>query len=209
MGESMDSKRIRDTRRRILDAAFGVFAEKGYHAATMDEIAERAGVSKAAVYLYHPSKQALFTTILQGRLEQFRVLIDGAGLTTPGGRAADLRRIAEEVVARALAPIKEDRQAVPLYLEYLTAALRGDAEAGAGLRQLYGELRRRARELLADLQQRGLIRDSVDPGAAGAAVIAVFEGLALQALLDPEALPFRRLVRLLSDLIIDWLVPEE
>lgn len=205
----MDSARLGDTRQRILDAAFAVFAEKGYHPATMDEIAERAGVSKAAVYLYHPSKQALFMTILQGRLEQFRILIDGAGLTAFDGTLADIRDIANEVVARAISPVNEDRNWLPLYLEYLTAALRGDGEAATGLRQLYGELRSRAGALLAELQQRGLIRSSLDPDAAAAAVIAAFEGLVLQACIDPDAFPFDRLVRLLTDLIIDWLIPEE
>jgi len=205
----MDRARTGDTRRRILDAAFAVFSEKGYHPATMDEIAERAGVSKAAVYLYHPSKQALFMTILQGRLEQFRLLIDGAGLTGLRGTAADLRAIAREVVDRALAPIQEDRSWLPIYLEYLTTALRGDPEAGAGLRDLYRELRSRARTLLASLQGQGLVRSSLDPDAAVAAIIATFEGLVLQACLDPEAFPFERVVTLLSDLIIDWLIPEE
>ncbi|HEX6989460.1 MAG TPA: TetR/AcrR family transcriptional regulator [Bacillota bacterium] len=198
-----------DTPRRILEAAFDVFSEKGYHPATMDEIAERAGVSKAALYLYHPSKQALFMTILQGRLDQFRMLIDGAGLTAFDGTADDARAVAYEVVARALAPVQNDRSWLPLYMEYLTTALRGDAEARAGLRALYAELRGRARGLLSALQERGLVRSDLDPDASAGAVIATFEGLVLQACIDPEAFPFERLVGLLTGLIIDWLIPRE
>jgi len=44
----------------ILAAALEVFAEKGFAAARLDEIARRAGVSKAALYLYYETKEDLF-----------------------------------------------------------------------------------------------------------------------------------------------------
>ncbi len=54
----------------ILRAARSVFGEKGYHAATVDEIAAVADVSKGTVYLYFPSKFEVFVaTVRQGVLE--------------------------------------------------------------------------------------------------------------------------------------------
>jgi len=50
--------------RRILEAATEVFAVKGFHASTMDDIAKRVGVSKGALYLYFKSKEQLFRAIL-------------------------------------------------------------------------------------------------------------------------------------------------
>jgi AcrR family transcriptional regulator len=47
----------------ILDAALNVFAEKGYAAATLAEIAGRAGLSKAALYLYFETKEDLFRAL--------------------------------------------------------------------------------------------------------------------------------------------------
>ena len=44
----------------ILAAALGVFAEKGFAGARMDDIAQRAGVTKGTIYLYFESKDALF-----------------------------------------------------------------------------------------------------------------------------------------------------
>jgi AcrR family transcriptional regulator len=44
----------------IIDAALAVFAQRGYHAAVVDEIAELAGISKPMVYLYLGSKEGLF-----------------------------------------------------------------------------------------------------------------------------------------------------
>ncbi|MGH3516762.1 MAG: TetR/AcrR family transcriptional regulator [Haloechinothrix sp.] len=51
--------------RQILDAAVEVFSQYGYHAASMDEIAEVAGVSKPMVYTYLGSKEDLFAKCIK------------------------------------------------------------------------------------------------------------------------------------------------
>ncbi len=53
------------TRLTIRKAALRVFSQKGYAAATMDEIAAGAGLSKAGVYFYYPSKEDLFKAALE------------------------------------------------------------------------------------------------------------------------------------------------
>jgi AcrR family transcriptional regulator len=50
---------VRDTKERVLSAALDVFAERGYHAATVEEIAERAGMTKGAVYYWFRDKEDL------------------------------------------------------------------------------------------------------------------------------------------------------
>ncbi|MEU2428614.1 TetR/AcrR family transcriptional regulator [Streptomyces sp. NPDC007861] len=51
--------------RQMLDAAVRTFGQRGYRAASMDEIAELAGVSKPLVYLYLNSKEDLFTACIR------------------------------------------------------------------------------------------------------------------------------------------------
>jgi AcrR family transcriptional regulator len=59
-------RRRKDARpAEILDAALAVFAEKGYAATRMDEIAQRAGVTKGTIYLYFESKDAVFRSLVQ------------------------------------------------------------------------------------------------------------------------------------------------
>jgi len=60
----------RSTRERILDAALDVFSEKGFHVATVDEIAERAGLGKGTVYRHFANKETLFNELVQLRLEE-------------------------------------------------------------------------------------------------------------------------------------------
>lgn len=72
----VDERRARrlpraERERQILDAAVRVFARYGYHSASMDEIAEEAGISKPMVYAYLGSKEDLFTACIRretGRL---------------------------------------------------------------------------------------------------------------------------------------------
>jgi TetR/AcrR family transcriptional regulator, fatty acid metabolism regulator protein len=52
------------TRERILQTAIEVFGERGYQAASMDEIARRAGSSKGGVYFHFPNKQAIFEALI-------------------------------------------------------------------------------------------------------------------------------------------------
>ena len=62
-------RRRKDARpQEILEAALQVFAEKGFAAARMDEIAQRARVSKGTIYLYFESKEAVFRALVQATL---------------------------------------------------------------------------------------------------------------------------------------------
>ncbi|HTB34902.1 MAG TPA: TetR/AcrR family transcriptional regulator [bacterium] len=53
------------SRAKILDAARHVFAGQGYHAASMNDVARKAGLAKAAVYHYFPGKHALLDALHQ------------------------------------------------------------------------------------------------------------------------------------------------
>ncbi|MDH3304272.1 MAG: TetR/AcrR family transcriptional regulator [Gammaproteobacteria bacterium] len=58
-------RRKEDRPREISEAAFEVFAEKGYAAARVDEVAKRAGVSKGLLYLYFDTKEELFKAVIK------------------------------------------------------------------------------------------------------------------------------------------------
>ncbi|MEU9009691.1 TetR/AcrR family transcriptional regulator [Streptomyces sp. NPDC048479] len=61
--------------RQMMDAAVQTFGQRGYRAASMDEIAELAGVSKPLVYLYLNSKEELFTACIRREAEALIVAV--------------------------------------------------------------------------------------------------------------------------------------
>lgn len=64
-----------ERRQQVLSAALEVFSAAGYHAASMDEIADRAGVSKPVLYQHFPGKLELYLELLDSGVED---LLDAA-----------------------------------------------------------------------------------------------------------------------------------
>jgi AcrR family transcriptional regulator len=91
MAAAQDTKPIRrrlsapDRRAAILDAALDVFSSRGYHAASIDEIAQKAGISKALIYEHFPSKKDLHASLLERHtLDIFERLAQSAATPDPG-----------------------------------------------------------------------------------------------------------------------------
>ncbi|MFH8487856.1 TetR/AcrR family transcriptional regulator [Streptomyces longisporoflavus] len=73
---------------QMLDAAVRIFGQRGYRAASMDEIAEVAGVSKPLVYLYLNSKEELFTACIR---REAAALVAAVRAGVSGGASGGLR----------------------------------------------------------------------------------------------------------------------
>ena len=65
MSEPRFRRRKEDRPQEITAAAFAAFAEKGYSATRVDEVAKRAGVSKGLLYLYFKTKEELFKAVVR------------------------------------------------------------------------------------------------------------------------------------------------
>jgi AcrR family transcriptional regulator len=73
-------------RRRILEAAAEVFGERGL-GATLDAVAERAGVGVGTVYRRFPDKEALVDALFEDRIDEVRAIADEAALIPDGWEA--------------------------------------------------------------------------------------------------------------------------
>ena len=67
------------TRARLLDAAIEVLAERGYHAARVDDIVQRAAVSHGTFYLYFANKDAMVLALAERCAEELGGLVAGLG----------------------------------------------------------------------------------------------------------------------------------
>jgi TetR/AcrR family transcriptional repressor of mexJK operon len=65
----------------IVDAAFELFLELGFHATTLDKVAQRAKISKLSIYRHFENKEALFSAAIAAHCHQFapQALVEGAG----------------------------------------------------------------------------------------------------------------------------------
>src|ERR687890_1378986 len=73
-------------RAQLLVAARDVFAAHGYHAAAMDDIAERAGVSKPVLYQHFPGKLELYLALLDTHCDAIIAKVRSAMLATPDNK---------------------------------------------------------------------------------------------------------------------------
>jgi AcrR family transcriptional regulator len=73
-------------RKQLLAAAQQIFVAQGYHAAAMDEIAERAGVSKPVLYQHFPGKLELYLALLDTHCDAIIAKVRSAMLATPDNK---------------------------------------------------------------------------------------------------------------------------
>ena len=110
-------------RAQLLAAARDVFAAQGYHAAAMDDIAERAGVSKPVLYQHFPGKLELYRALLTTCADELVERV-GAAIAAP----ADNRDRVTAAVAAYFDFVAGDGQA---YRLVFGSDLRGEPEAAA------------------------------------------------------------------------------
>ena len=89
----------------IVDAALEVFAEKGFAAAKLDDIARRAGVSKATLYLYFDTKKEIFRAVARAAVASLLEALESQA----EGADAPFAEIAPRLLARAAAMMKGGR----------------------------------------------------------------------------------------------------
>ena len=168
------------TRASVLKAAAAVFARRGYHGATLDEIGDRAGVSKGSVYYNFASKQDLFLAVLEERigerLEEIRSALD-----RPGPTAAK----AEGAAASFLDQVAADPRWGPLFFEFLVHAARDPAA-----RRAFAGWLRDTRSALAELisaryDELG-VAPPLPPEELAVVVSALANGMLIERMFDPN-----------------------
>lgn len=88
----------------ILEAALAEFTERGFDAARMEDVAKRAGISKAGVYLYFESKDALLKALIESRVTPLLQGAMAAAAPLAGDPKAALRAIGTIMAARLADP---------------------------------------------------------------------------------------------------------
>ena len=189
-------RRREQTRTHLLEAAAEVFARRGFHGASLDEVADAAGFSKGAVYSNFASKEDLFLALVKQRQELMLQEFFAAATGEYRDTAARLQAITE--VYRRLTPTQDEWA---LWEEFLLYALRNTEQRA----KLYADNEAAFAALVSMVEQQ--VRElGVDPPLSvedlARLYLAIFDGLARQRALDPGQIPddqFARLVTFVND----------
>jgi AcrR family transcriptional regulator len=181
-----------EVRERVLQAAGEVFAERGFAAASLDQVAAAAGFTKGAVYSNFRSKDDLFLALMEAEGAR-RIDAVEAALRTTGDLPGALAAVGAELSRR-------DSSWQLLFLEFWQRAVR-DAE----VRQAFVTSRRTLRARVTEVVERFLserpVRTGWDAASLTVVLLALANGLALEALPDPDAVPGDLLTRVLTELV--------
>lgn len=179
MQDESDKQRAR--RAEMLEAAGEVFSAKGYAAATVDDIAARAGVSKGTMYNYFDSKQELFLDLLTASISEDEAHSD----EIIGRDDTTAREKLEAILDWWLGRFAQFQQIGRLVLEFwATAAREGDqgpmSDAFSGM---YGRWRDRLASIFRQGQQAGEFDLPFGPDYAAGLVMALLDGVQVQSIL--------------------------
>ena len=169
------------TREDLLDAAARVFAERGFHGASVEAVSEEAGFSTGALYSNFASKEELFLSLYEERIERRRREL--REVVKQGGDAATGLAAAAQTVGESL---RRDRDFFLLYFEFALHAARHPEFA-----RRFAEVRDEGLAELAAGLSEGLKRAGAEatlpPDDLARAVRALSYGMALDRLVDGDA----------------------
>ncbi len=166
-------------RTAILDAALEVFAESGYRAGSLRDVALKVGMSEAGLLHHFHTKSALLAAVLDRRDQHS---LERVPMDSQDG-AATVRGLVELAAYNASVP-----GVVELYCILSAEATAPDHPAHEYFISRYDFTRRNLRRAFEALEREGCLRDGVTPQGAAVATIAMMDGLQVQWLLDRGAI---------------------
>lgn len=169
-----------ERRRQIMTSAKLVFAEAGYHGASIHAIIEKAQIARGTFYLYFESKAAVFDSILDQAMADLRARIHRIEVddkTAPPPQ--------DQLRTQILATLEYIVQDRPLATLLLFAGHTPDAEAAERLDQFFAEVRDLLRRAMESGMEIGLLR-KVEPELAASALLGMIRGVIEHLIRDPN-----------------------
>lgn len=181
-----------EKRRIIIDAAHEVFSQRGYRAASLKNISDQAGISETSLFHYFPTKQDLLVAVLDHR-DQI-----GVRAQPDADGCVDLYSELEQQ-----ATWNEDIPGVvQLYSVLVSEATTEDHPGRQYFTKRFTELRQRYAREFALLQEQGRLRPGTDPDMLAASLVALWDGIQVQWLHEPESVDVPATLKSFLDMAI-------
>jgi AcrR family transcriptional regulator len=164
------------THERLIEAATKVVARRGFHAATVDEIADEAGFSVGALYSNFDGKDDLFLAVFDGHLRWYDERLEAAAGSPDTGR----------VFHDWMDALMEEPEQLLIFIEFWAYAVRKPK-----LRRTFAARLAEIRTAMSEaIEQRAAATGNelpVTPEALALVLLAVGRGLGLEKLADADA----------------------
>ncbi len=182
------------TREKLLDAARQVFAARGFHGASVEEIAAAAGFSTGALYSNFDGKEDLFLALMDREVSAHaREVADAVS------RRATVAERAEGGADFWMAFIQRERELLLLFMEFWAYGVR-DPGVRPHVAAHFAEVRRMLTVLIADGVREFDLELTMPAEHLAIAIDALADGIARQKLADPDAIPDELMGTVLSTL---------
>lgn len=189
-GRPSQSERRAQTRECLIQAATHVVAEQGYHSATVDQIAERAGFSIGALYSNFASKDELLFAVFDGHVAWFEDRLEAAsGAKDPAG-----------AVAEWMGSLTEESDQFLVFIEFWAYAVRKPL-ARQQFEQRMAQMRGAVARAVTSRAHKSGAPPLLPPELVALLALAIGRGLALEKLVDATAVPDEVVSDLLAGLL--------
>lgn len=185
----------------VLSTARQVFAERGYAAATLDQIAEAAGFSKGVMYSQFDSKADLFLNVLERRVDE------RAAHNRRRARDVDSAMELDQLVDGFVESMVGNDPAWRLAVIEVRVAAARDERLLSRYRHIHAKTVDELAEVMTEVLERLGIEPAVPPRAIASALLALDVGITLETAASPGALGRSELVTLLRQMIFGASAP--
>jgi AcrR family transcriptional regulator len=174
---------MNETRNQLVAATRRCIAARGLAGTTSRDITAAAEANLASITYHFGSKEQLVATALLDALREW--LAPTLDVLAGGGDPAARAVVAIQTLTETF---ERHREEAPVYLEALVQAPRIEA-LQLGLTELWSELRQLLADHMTEMQAGGELAAWIRPDAMASVLIAVANGLVMQAVIDPEGPP--------------------
>ncbi len=184
-----------NTRERLLAGARTVFARRGYHAASVEEIASEAGFSTGALYSNFDGKEDLFLFLMEREIaEHAREIAQAVAAST------SVAERAEGGARQWMTMIEREPEVLLLFMEFWAYGVR-QPEVRPKVAARFAQMREALTRLIADGVREFDLELALPAEQLAVAIDALADGIARQKLADPEAVPDELMGRVLALLL--------
>lgn len=194
----MERTRVKD--HLIVEAARKIFARKGYHKATISEIATAANLGKGTIYWYFKGKDSLSYTLVEEGISAIEDTIFGRVRITED--PVEKLRVFSQVVFQLAETDPDFMRIFKLFLENVAL---GNRRLELRLKKMYVTWQRVIVDILVEGINQGKIRSDLDLKNTASLALALMDGIIIQWLVNRQDTSFISICQAMEDVFIKGL----